>query len=218
LLKSAINYRFNKNREAIVDYFSIFLCRKIFKVYIIIYIMKMGILHYIIACIFFFSILGATLFFCIDIVSAEDANNTMIVQANIIGFRNNVSYEGIAIQVPDFIDLGNVTNEEPVSKELKININNTGTVGIIVTPELSDPNEGIFSYLFFRTHMTSGGVQVPYNQIGNYSLEIDKPSTGSSVRKGYCYMRLNLTDFSAPITQDLIGHQAEITFWAMPAN
>jgi hypothetical protein len=201
-----------------VDYLSIFLCRKIFKVYTTIYIMKKGVLHYILTCIFFFIILGATLFFCINIISADDLNNTMIVQANIIGFRNNVSYEGIAIQVPDFVDLGNVTNDEPVSKEKTVYINNTGSVDIIVTPELSDPNEGIFRYLFFRSYKQSSDPEKnKYYNIGDYSLNISKPSTGSTVRKAQCYMVLNLTDFSAPITQDLIEHQAEITFWAMPA-
>ena len=165
----------------------------------------------------FWSILGIALLFNITIISAQ-SNATMTVGANIIGFRNNYSYEGIGIQVPDFIDLGNVTTDDPVSKEKTIYINNTGSVDIIVTPQLSDSNEGIFNYLFFRSYKQSPDSEKnKYYRIGDYSLNISKPSTGSTVRKAQCYMSLNLTDFNAPISHDLIGHQAEITFWAMPA-
>jgi hypothetical protein len=146
------------------------------------------------------------------------SNNTMTVQANILGFRNNFSQEGIGIQVPDFINIGDVTKENPVSVEFKVEINNTGTVNITVNPELSDSNEGIFSYLFFRTRKTSVDPNLTvFKKIGEYSLYIDKPLSGSSVRKNYCYMKLDLTNFNGPIQNDIIGHRTEVIFYAMPA-
>jgi hypothetical protein len=158
-----------------------------------------------------------TLFFIfLNINLIISLNNTLTVEANIIGFRNNVTYEGIGIQVTDSINLGDVTKNKSVSDEFKVDINNTGTVDITVTPQLADSNEGIFSYLFFRSHKTSNGTAVPFTRIGDYSIDINKPSTGSSVRKAYCYMILNLTDFNAPLSSDLIGHKAEVIFWAMP--
>ena len=144
-------------------------------------------------------------------------NGTMTVTANIIGFRINPSLEGVGIQVPDSINIGNITGSNPVSGEFKIDINNTGTVDIIVTPQLADNNEGIFSYLYFISHMTSNGTSVPYTKIGDYSLNISAPASGSSVRKSYCYMRLNLTDLDSPINQDLVDHSSDIIFYAMPA-
>jgi hypothetical protein len=158
-------------------------------------------------------------FLNLNLVKSDSSqNNTMIVQANIIGFRNNISYEGVGIQVPSFINLGNITVDNPVSDEFKLNINNTGTVDITVTPDLADPDESIFSFLYFRTHKTSNKEAVPFDRIGEYSLNISKPSTGSTVRKAYCYMILNLTDFTGPIRKDLVGYQSEVIFWAMPSE
>jgi hypothetical protein len=150
------------------------------------------------------------------LVNAQDsANASMIVEANIIGFSEQGPGSGVSIEVPDYIFLGNVTKDEPVSKEFKTSINNTGTVDITVTPLLADSNEAIFSYLYFRSHQTSNGTDVPYERIGDYSLNILKPSTGSTVRKSYCYMILNLTDFNGEIKEDLIGYNAEVIFVAM---
>jgi hypothetical protein len=155
------------------------------------------------------------------VLADSDSNNTMTVSANIIGFRNNPVYEGVGIEVPDLINLGTVTNSSPVSSETIIHINNTGTVDITVTPQLADENDGIFSYLFFRKQKsttTNDSSLIQFHRIGDYSLNISKPSSGSTVKTGTCYMSLNLTDFDGPITKDLMNYTGQVIFWAVPSD
>jgi hypothetical protein len=149
-------------------------------------------------------------------ILSENVNETTVVEANIIGFANqsgNVS--DVSIEVPDYISFGNVTKDNPVSVEKHININNTGKVNITVTPMLSDPDEVIFSYLFFRTTKTTNHTSVPFTQIGDYSLNIKKPSPGGKTKE-YCWISLDLTNFTGDIHEDLIGYRSEIVFLAMP--
>lgn len=162
------------------------------------------------AVIFFVLTIFLILFLCQGIFP-QSVNKTSVVEANIIGFANqsgNVS--DVSIEVPDYIFLGNVTKDNPVSNETKIYINNTGKVNITVTPMLSDPDEVIFSYLFFRTRKTN----IP-DRIGDYSLNIKKPSLGGKTKE-WCYIQLNLTDFTGDIKEDLFGYKSEIVFLAMP--
>lgn len=150
-------------------------------------------------------------------VNADSGNATMTVEANILGFANaseNVS--DVSIWVPDHINLGNVTKDDPVSDEVKIYINNTGRLAITVTPQLKDPDENIFSYLFFRTTKTTNGTEVTPQKIGEYSLNIDKPAAGSSYKSKYCYISLDLTNFDGEIKEDLIGYKTDVVFLAMP--
>ncbi len=155
------------------------------------------------------------LFASINIISAEGANETMIVEANILGFANVTEIPEVSIEVPDYIFLGNVTRDEPVSDNKRIDINNTGKVNITVTPQLKDPDEEIFSYLFFRTRQSSSNPELnTLYRIGEYSLNIDKPRIG--IGKEYCYIKLDLTDFNGRIDEDLFGYKADIIFLAMP--
>jgi hypothetical protein len=151
----------------------------------------------------------------ISFVFAE-SNGTTIVKANIMGFSNNTTVYDVSIEVPDIIDFGNITKDEPVSDELKIYINNTGRLAITVTPQLFDEDETIFSYLFFRTLKSSNGTNVPKQRIGDYSVDIDKPLTGNGYRSKYCYISLDLSDFDGEIKEDLIDYKSKIVFLAMP--
>jgi len=151
----------------------------------------------------------------LGLLYAQDSfNATMTVEANIMGFAEESAKE-VSIKVPDYIFLGDVTKENPVSDEVKIYINNTGKVPIRVTPQLKENSNDIFGNLFFRTTKTSNGTDVIPVKIGNYFLDIDKPSSGSSYKSKYFYMKLDLTDFSGEINQDLIGYKTEIIFLAM---
>ena len=170
----------------------------------------MGVLLLIISLLLIVGLLGS--------VNAESGNATMTVEVNIMGFANqsgNVS--DVSIEVPDYINLGNVTKDNPVSEETdRIYVNNTGKLAITVTPQLKDSDEIIFSYLFFRTTKTTNGTEVTPQRIGEYSLNIDKPAAGSSYKSKYFYMSLDLTNFDGEIKEDLTGYKADIVFLAMP--
>jgi len=145
--------------------------------------------------------------------ASSEANGTMEVEANILGFGNASEIPDVAIEVPDYIFLGNITKENPVSNgSNKVYINNTGKVNVTITPQLADPDEEIFKWLFFRRITTDN-----WQKIGNYSLNIEQPSAGSRVRSKYCYMKLDLTNFNGRIDKDIIGHKADVIFYAMAA-
>lgn len=147
----------------------------------------------------------------------NSTNDTMVVEVNLVGFGNESSFEGVSIEVPDYVFLGNLTKNELLSEEVSIQINNTGSVPIRVTPQLVNSNENIFSYLFFRlqkTTSTNNTDLIKFYKIGNFSVDIAKPTTGSKAKKTV-YMQLNLTDYPEAIDQDVIGHKADIVFLAM---
>lgn len=145
-----------------------------------------------------------------DFINADsDANDTMIVEVNLLGFGNASETPEIAIEVPDYIFLGNVSKDDPVSNESdKMWINSTGTANITIMPQIDDPNEKIFQYLFFK-RITSDS----WKRIGNWSLDIDKPKTGKG--KGQFYVRLDLRNFNGNINEDIIGYTNNVVFYAM---
>ncbi len=146
--------------------------------------------------------------------AASESNGTMVVEVNLLGFGNVSETPDVSIEVPDYIFLGNITKDNPVSNESnKVYINNSGKVNVTITPQLADSEEEIFKWLFFKRI-----IEDPWQKIGNYSLNIDKPAAGNRVRSKYCYMKLDLTDFNGNITEDVIGHQTNIIFYAMAAQ
>jgi hypothetical protein len=149
--------------------------------------------------------------FCgFDFINAgSDANDTMIVEVNLLGFGNASEVPEVAIEVSDYVNLGDVTDDDPVSDYKKVDINNTGKVNITVTPFIVDSDEEIFKNLFFKRVLND-----PWQKIGNWSLYIDKPATGSRAKVKYCYMELDLTNFNGRIDGDIIGHRAEVLFLA----
>ena len=164
--------------------------------------------------ILFFISLDVTLFSNLMFVNAEDLNNTMIVQANIIGFNISGTIDGVAIEVsPNYIDLGNITKDDPVSKEKRVDIINVGTVNVSVTPMLKNENDEILDYLFFRTRTKSSNQSLNiFYRIGEYTLFL--PFKGAN-RDEYCYMSLDLTNFKGEIEESPFSYESEITFLAM---
>lgn len=169
--------------------------------------------YFIISLVFLLLLINIVL-----IDAGEGVNETTTVEVDLIGFYQAPDpYDGVSIEVPEYIDFGTVEKDDPLSSELKVYINNTGTIDITVSPELANPLENIFNYLFFRT-LKSSSVNPDltiFKQIGTYGLDIDAPSSGG-VRSKYCYVQLNLTDAADSIDEDLSGHEAEVVFWAMP--
>lgn len=166
----------------------------------------------------FFSILLINIFILvssINFVSAVDsANATMTVEVDLVGFNETLTPD-VSIEVPEHVFLGNLTKSGLVSDEVKVEINNTGKVNITITPQLKDSSEKILSYLFFRTRKSSSNTELnKFYKIGDYNLDIEKPSSGGK-RSEYCYMRLDLKDYSESINQDMIGYKSDVIFIAM---
>ncbi len=146
------------------------------------------------------------LFVFVNVVSAAQ-NDTMIVEVDIIAYQDIVS-----IEVSDKVILNDIIEGEDgydnSSNTAKINISNTGTVDVIVTPKLNNPNDEIFSYLYFQTKKKSTW---PKQRIGDFSFNISKGDND------YFYMWLNLTDINKNIiTEDRPGTKTNITFFAIP--
>ena len=119
----------------------------------------------------------------------ENYTATSIVQANITKAE---IIPDIRIQVPDKIDFRNVSLGD-ASNELKVYINNTGTKNIMVTPQLADKNDEIFSNLYFKRILSE-----PLFKVGEYTHNITKPSTGG-VKESYFYMILDLTSYTGSL-------------------
>ena len=132
----------------------------------------------------------------------------MIVEANFVGYGEQF----INIIVPDYIYLGKVDKDNPISSlEPLIRINNTGNVNVIVTPELASGSPAVFNYTYFRkqkTSTTNPSLNVSH-QIGEYNISIKKMDDETF------YMRLNLTDFEGILPSDNLNLSATIKFIAM---
>jgi len=174
--------------------------------------MKRVLCNTIIIFIFLIS-LGVT-FLGLNYVEANIlSNDTMTVEVDLVDFTPPVPFVGI--EVPNEISIGNLSKKTMKSEEKLIYINNTGNVNISVTPYLLDSSEEIFRYLYFRFQKTVNNTPIKPEKIGNWSLKIEKPDEGEEYRKVSFYMQLNLTDYDKEIKEDILGHRAEIIFYAM---
>ena len=144
--------------------------------------------------------------FIVPFISAQ--NKTMQVEVNLIA---NQVPDMISIEVPDHIFLGDVTKGEATDKS-QIYVNNTGNVGIKITPQLSNADE-IFSNLYFQSRQ-SGNNSVEY-KIGDYNFNITKPSAGGK-KSEYFWMWLDLTDYDQDIEQTRMGLTGDVVFVALP--
>jgi hypothetical protein len=118
----------------------------------------------------------------------------------------------VSIQVPDRVDLGNISYGDDLGEDVKVDINNTGNVMVNVKPVLVDTGNEIYSGLYFR-RITSD----PYVRIGEWSMNISAPTSGG-VKESYFYVRLDLRDYSGTIDRDMINEQADIKFIATQAQ
>lgn len=149
--------------------------------------------------IFLFAVLS---FAILGLVQAIETSDSMTVSTDIVG-------DQIGVQVTESVDFGSIS-KGTISPRQDINITNTGTVNIEVTPELSENYTGdIFDYLSFQRVLSD-----PKKMVGNFSVTIDKPSEAGGIRTQKVYMYLDLTEYPGNIEGDIQDHQAEVIFWA----
>ncbi len=131
-------------------------------------------------------------------------NDVSTFEVNIMGPPEPI----IKISVPDNVFFGDLENGQQ-SDNVRINITNTGTVGVIITPQLIDKSEKIFNFTYFARRTTN-----PFQRIGSFSFNITAPATGD-VREDYIYAKLDLRDFGEVIDNDILGHKADVRFFAV---
>jgi hypothetical protein len=144
-----------------------------------------------------------TLFFGLMFLqfASSAVSDSMVVEANVFA-------QTISIEVPDHVFLGNVTRGFSADY-VRIDMNNTGTTDVKITPQLEDSSEKIFNYTYFARRTTED-----FYRIGNFSINILKPSSIGGKRSEYCYVKLDLTDYPYDINQNLIGYKSNVIFWA----
>lgn len=150
--------------------------------------------------------LAFSMFFMLPTANADDIE-LMTVETDIF-----VPEDIVSIQVPDYVYVGNITttNSKLETDDIILDINNTGNVDIIVTPELADEGETIFSYLYFARTTSD-----PYRRIGDWSLNISKPSSEGGVRKQSFHLKLDLDEYPGDFTDSIFNHKADVRFVAV---
>lgn len=141
------------------------------------------------------------LFYVSFTIATETENDVMTVEANI--------FEPVAsVSVSDYIVFGDVTEGYKI-EDIKVNVSNTGTTDIKITPKLDNATEVIFSYIYLQRRTTDN-----YFRIGDFSMNISKPSSFGDREDDYLYMKLDLTNYSG-VDNDMLNHNTTITFYAM---
>ena len=147
--------------------------------------------------------LALCLCLCFALVSAESSSNeTMKVKVDVIKST-------IGISVPSLIEYGNIAAGY-LSDRKDIDIVNIGNVNVRVTPELNNYSDDIFTHLVFKEVLDD-----PFTQIGDYYIDIERPSVVGETRTEGIYMYLDLTNYNTEISQDMDNHEANVTFWAV---
>ena len=124
-------------------------------------------------------------------------------EVNLIGEPEEI----ISIFVPDRVFFGDLEKGEQ-SDEIRINITNTGTVDVFITPQLVDKSEKIFNYTYFAKRTTH-----PFQRIGEFIFNITAPPR-DEVREDWIYAKLDLREFIGDI-DDKTGHKADVKFFAV---
>lgn len=133
------------------------------------------------------------------------ADDVMVVEADVLETTTG-------IDVPSSVEFGEITKGY-ISDQQDVNIENTGTTDITVIPELDEGYTGeIFEYISFKRVLADD-----LTKIGSFEFEIEKPSNIGGTRTQGIYMYLDLTEFEDDISSDLMEHNTNVTFWAIPA-
>jgi hypothetical protein len=98
------------------------------------------------------------------------------------------------------------------TKYAKVNISNTGTMDVIVRPEIDNLLDPIFQNLYF-THR-SPSTDFNYKRIGEFDFRLNKSEEYGEENEDYFYAKLDLRSYSGSAQGAL---QTDITFWIMPA-
>ena len=136
-------------------------------------------------------------------------NSTLAVSVNVVEPFSKIEIS------PAQIDLGSVTKGY-ATDAVKINVTNTGTLDLKIQPVLADDANDIFQNLVFSSSATCASPTTCI-KIGNYSFDLDRPSTiGDSTMKSF-YLKLDLRDYGKPIPLDQSGElNTNVIFWVMP--
>jgi hypothetical protein len=69
--------------------------------------------------------------------------------------------------------------------------------------------------LSLRKFKTSNGTAVVFSRIGDFSFDINKASSGEEYNDAYFYMMLDLRNYTGNLNGNLIGHKADVKFFAV---
>jgi len=144
------------------------------------------------------------LFLILSFTSAQETEAAkMKVEVNIFA-------PVIKISVPESVFLGNITKGYSTDR-VRIDVNNSGTTGVILIPRLAEGSNSIFRNLLLARRTTEKFVQ-----IGDFNMSISKPSSFGKTESDYFYIKLDLSDYEGEIRNDKIGEKADVIFWAIP--
>src|SRR3989344_3420316 len=140
-----------------------------------------------------FAVLLVGVLFSLFVIVFVSANSNVDFVADVYAPRTS-------IQITNSIYMGNISKGYSTDKT-RVDINNTGDVAVMVTPQLSNSSEEIFSNLYFKRIQSD-----PFARIGNFSLNISKPSSMGGVKESSFYVKLDLTGYTGTISADKLGH------------
>jgi hypothetical protein len=141
--------------------------------------------------------------FSFSLVLADNTSADMTVRVN---FRSS----SIGISVPSLITFDNIASGY-LSERQDLDIVNTGTVDVEITPELDSSYDGdIFTNLVFQNVLAD-----PMTDIGVFDFTIEKPTIAGETRTENIYMYLDLTEYSGNTSSNVDNHETDIVFWAV---
>jgi len=150
-----------------------------------------------------FSVVLAIVLVGIFLVVFARANNIVTLEANIIS-----SDQYTMIEVEDsYLSFGNISKGYLSSSKYTC-INNTGTMEVIVTLDLTSADSEFSNYLTARRY--NSGV---YDAINKFNVTL---GTSSSERRKCVQFILNLANYTEPIYSPIINYRANITIRAVP--
>ncbi|MBS3089945.1 hypothetical protein J4461_03650 [Candidatus Pacearchaeota archaeon] len=126
-------------------------------------------------------------------------------------FEATVYGSVVSVEVPDIIYLGNISSGF-VGEEKRVDIVNTGTTDIIITPILIGDHDPIFEKLYFSKRLS--GVDYSFRQVGNFSLNMSKPSRLGGTNNDYFYTRMDLSDYTGSVPSGVSTLRANVKFVA----
>jgi len=134
----------------------------------------------------------------------SSTGENMTVKANILQSR-------ISLSVPNEVTFQDIAAGY-LSERQDLDIENTGTVDIEVTPQLENSSDKIFSNLAFQKVLSD-----PMTKINWFSFDVAKPLTVGGTNPANIYMYLDLQNYKQDINSDMLNHEGKVIFWAVPA-
>jgi hypothetical protein len=148
---------------------------------------------------------ASLLIISLALLTLVSAGDTTTFRIDVVGPPTPV----LNVQVPDSIYFGNVSVGEQTD-DVKIDINNTGNIGIVVTPKLMSGSHSIYNHTYFKRITTE-----QYFQIGQYSHNISAPSSGG-VRSSFMYAKIDLRNYDGTFSQGSVNRiNSDVKFFVV---